>query len=246
MDDELLTDHTDHTENESPWALQLAARVEKLAPPTTVDISTAAVLATIALLDDDRSGPGGPWHDAVDAWNGARIRKIVRRGRASAWQRAQEPDGVTVKYGTAEVRAFVPSPMDQAPEALAKLRIQSVPLVEVPTVSKVVLAAEGSQDEAASADVLAIAVTPLVEMSWGKQAAQCAHAGQWAWMRADADVVAHWNAAGRPIRIVHPDERLWSAMADDAPIQIRDGGFTEIPAGTRTAVAWWGAQPGSS
>ena len=90
-----------------------------------------------------------------------------------------------------------------------------------------------------SATGLMIAVTPLVEMSWGKQAAQCAHAGQWAWMRSDPDVVARWDAAARPITIVHPDRALWAEVADAASVQIRDGGYTEIPAGTRTAVAWW-------
>ena len=46
-------------------------------------------------------------------------------------------------------------------------------------------------------------------------------------------------AAGRPITIVHPDRTLWDEVAGAAPVQIRDGGYTEIPAGTRTAVAWW-------
>ena len=50
---------------------------------------------------------------------------------------------------------------------------------------------------------------------------------------------ARWDAAGRPLRIVHPSEALWDAFADVAPVQIRDGGYTEVPAGTRTAVAWW-------
>lgn len=218
--------------SDSPWALQLAARVEKTDPPLTVDICAAAVLATVALLDDERSAPGGEWHDAVAAWNGVRIRKIVRRGRASAWQRAQAPDGVTVEHNGAEVRAFVPSRMDEAPEALAKLQIQSSPLDDIEPVA-VVPAAHG----------LMIAVTPLVEMSWGKQAAQCAHAGQWAWMRADTSTVERWNCAGRPVTVVHPDEALWATLADSAPVQIHDGGFTEIPAGTRTAVAWWADPP---
>jgi len=216
------------TVSESPWALQLAVRVEKASPPMVADICVAAVLATVALLDDDRSQPGGPWFDAVNQWNGKRIRKIVRRGRASAWQRAQAPDGVTVQRGGAEVRAFVPSPMDQAPEALAKLQIQSSPLDEIEP-CRMLPAVAG----------LVIAITPLVEMSWGKQAAQCAHAGQWAWMRSDDQTVDGWNDAGRPVTIVHPDTTLWATLASDAVVQIHDGGFTEIPAGTRTAVAWW-------
>lgn len=206
----------------------MAARVEKLDPPSTAAICAAAVLATIALLEDERSRPGGEWHAAVVAWNGDRIRKIVRRARASAWERAQMPDGVTVERDGAAVRAYVPGPLDEAPDALAKLQIQSTPLDEV-----------GRVDVLPQVTGLMIAITPLVEMSWGKQAAQCAHAGQRAWMRSDPDTVTWWDAADRPITIVHPTPRLWADVADAAPVRIHDGGYTEIPAGTRTAVAWW-------
>lgn len=214
--------------DESPWALQLVARVEKFDPPGAEAIAAAAALATIELLNDPRSQPEGQWHDAVTKWNGARIRKIVRRGRASAWQRAQELEGVTVERDGAEVRAFLPSPMDQAPDALTKLQIRSSPLDEIKRVGAV-----------PNGGGLFLAVTPRVEMSWGKQAAQCAHAGQWAWMRSDSESVRAWNAAGKPITILHPTEALWVKLVVDAPVQIHDGGFTEIPAGTKTAVAWW-------
>lgn len=216
----------------SPLALQLAARVEKVDPPTTAAICAAAVLATIALLEDPRSMPDGEWHDAVAAWNGDRIRKIMRRGRASAWQRAQEPDGVTVERDGAEVRAFVPGPLDRAPEALAKLQIQSTDLDDIKRCDTV-------PETGAAGTELFIAVTPAFDMSWGKQAAQCAHAGQWAWMRSDPETVTQWDDASRPITIVHPTNALWASLVDTAPIQIHDGGFTEIPAGTKSAIAWW-------
>ncbi len=216
------------TRADSPLALQLAARVEKVDPPTTAAICSASVLATIALLEDERSQPEGAWHAAVAAWNGDRIRKIVRRGRASAWRRAQEPDGVTVERDGAEVRAFVPGPLDEAPDQLAKLQIQSMPLDDIDRL-----------DSVPDLTGLFIAVTPEFDMSWGKQAAQCAHAGQWAWMRSDASIVGRWDALGRPITIVHPSRRLWSSLVETAPVQIHDGGFTEIPAGTKSAVAWW-------
>ena len=151
-------------EQESPWALQLVARIEKTDPPATPAVCAAAVLATIELLDDDRSQVGGPWHDAVNTWNGERIRKLVRRGRGAAWERAQSADGLTVQRDGAEVRAFVPSPMDQAPREVTKLQIQSTPLTEVAAVSELPQAVNGA---------LLIAVTPLFDMSWGKQAAQC-------------------------------------------------------------------------
>ena len=215
-------------EDLAPLALQLAARVEKLDPPTTPAICAAAILATVSLLDDERSQPGGEWHEAVSAWNGAKIRKIVRRGRASAWDRAQEPAGVTVERDGAQVRAFVPGPMDRVPQALAKLQIQSSDLVAVPTV-----------DQLPKGSGLFVAVTPAVAMSWGKQAAQCAHAGQRAWMRSDPKVASAWHKHGRPITVIHPNESLWAELVAHAPVQIQDGGFTEIPAGTLTAVAFW-------
>jgi len=216
--------------DESPWALQLAARVEKLSPPTTAAVCAAAALATVELLDDDRSGPEGIWHVSVATWNGARIRKIVRRARASAWERAQSISGVTVERDGAEVRAFVPSPMDQAPREITKLQIQSTALDEV---------APQSQLPEMVAATLVIAITPHFEMSWGKQAAQCAHAGQRAWTTADAATTSEWDQAGRPITILHPTVALWSELDDVATTRIHDGGFTEIPPGTNSSIAWF-------
>lgn len=214
----------------SPWALQLAARVEKLSPPTTAAVCAAAALATIELLDDERSQPDGIWHASVQAWNGERIRKIVRRARASAWDRAQAVGGVTVSRGGAEVRAFVPAPMDQAPREITKLQIQSTPLDDVEPISALPQLAPAT---------LVLGITPHFEMSWGKQAAQCAHAAQRAWMFTDADTSAAWDGAGRPIVVIHPDAALWAALDDVATTRIHDGGFTEIPPGTNSSIAWF-------
>ncbi|MFK8026410.1 MAG: hypothetical protein AB8G26_20820 [Ilumatobacter sp.] len=220
----------------SPLALQLAVRVEKVDPPTTAAICAAAALATIALLDDQRSAAGGAWHEAVSAWNGDRIRKLTRRGRGAAWLRAQRPAGVTCSRDGAEVRAYVPGPLDAAPEELAKLQIRSTPLDEIELVD--------ARPVCEATPTLLIAVTPHVEMSWGKQAAQCAHAGQWAWMRADADLVDAWDRVDRPIRVLHPTDALWADLVADAAVEIHDGGFTEVPAGTKTAVACWSTESG--
>ena len=215
---------------ESPWALQLAARVEKLTPPTVAAVCAAAALATIALLDDERSQPDGIWHDPVSTWNGARIRKIVRRARASAWDRAQGVSGVTVDRNGAEVRAFVPSPMDQAPREITKLQIQSTPLDAVDTIDALPNLTPGS---------LVLAITPHFDMSWGKQAAQCAHAGQRAWMTAPAETVEAWVHSGRPIEVIHPEPELWDSLDEIATTRIHDGGFTEIPPGTNSSIAWF-------
>ncbi|MEZ5380090.1 MAG: hypothetical protein R2733_26580 [Acidimicrobiales bacterium] len=229
---------TDEDPTSSPLALQLA-RVEKSTPPTVSDICEAAVLATVELLDDERSRPGGIWHDAVAAWNGARIRKIMRRGRASAWERAQEPDGVTVRHRSAEVRAFVPGPLDQAPAALAKLQIQSTDLDEPARLD----ALPRPEGEVEGSPMLWVVLTPEVTMSWGKRAAQCAHAGQLAWQQADPGLVSAWNDAGRPVRVIHATPALWEELRPLADVSIHDGGFTEIPAGTLTALALWSTVP---
>ena len=211
-----------------PLALQIAVRVERDDPPTTAGAAAAAAIATIALLDDPRSRPGGPWQDAVERWNSARIRKIVRRGRGAAWRRAQEIDGVTVTVDGVQARAYVPGPVDEVPPTVTRLQIQTTPLDDPPRVAT--LPPETG---------LVVAVTPEVEMSWGKQAAQCAHAAQRAWQRAPNATRQRWTAAGRPIVVVHPTAELWQRLVEEADIEIRDGGFTEIPAGTRTAVARW-------
>lgn len=146
---------------------------------------------------------------------------------------------MTIARDGAEVRAFVPGPLDQAPTPLAKLQIQSTPLDEPDRADRLPEPGEGG----ATADAtLVIVVTPDVDMSWGKRAAQCAHAGQWAWMKSEPEQVAAWNAARRPIEIVHATAELWSSINSTdppPPIMIHDGGYTEIPAGTRTAVALW-------
>lgn len=217
---------------DSPLALQMAARVEKLSPPLVEDVCAAAALSVISLLDDDRSRAGGEWHDAVTSWNGARIRKIMRRARASAWTRVQEVPGVSVSFGTAEVRAFVPGPMAEAPSDVAKLQIQSSPLAEPDKVADL----QSTED---NQTVMWLAITADVEMTWGKRAAQCAHAGQLTWGKADADTLSRWEAGGRQIRVIHPTPALWKALTETSSVHVHDGGFTEIPAGTLTAVGFW-------
>jgi len=208
----------------------LAARIEKSETPTVAEVCAAAGRAVIGLLSDPRAGDGGPWVEPLASWQDAgRIRKLVRRGRASAWQRAQEPEGFTASVGRAEVRAYVPCPMDRVPQAVARLQIRSTELDEPCRLSAVPRLTEG----------MLIAVTPLVEMSWGKQAAQCAHAAQLLWMRSDPVRRADWSDRNRPIAVVHPDPALWEDLVGAGVVNVRDGGFTEIPAGTMTAVANW-------
>ncbi len=216
--------------------MQLVARVERVDPPGVTEVATAAVLAVIGLLADERSQPGGEWADQFATWQReGRIRKLVRRARASAWIRAQEPDGHTASHQRAEVRAYVPSPMDQAPDAVAKLQIRSSSLGDEDS------ATSGHDGVAVSKEIsgLIISITPEVAMSWGKQAAQCAHAGQLLWRDATPDQRSRWDDAGRPVSILRPDSAQFARQQSEAIVEVRDGGFTEIPAGTLTALSWW-------
>ena len=215
------------TEDESPWALQMAARVEKAEPPLLEDVFAAAALAVIALLDDHRALPGGEWHEPVSTWNGARIRKIMRRARASAWGRAHTVPGLTIVRGTAEVRVFVPGRLADAPPELSKLQIQSTPLPEPDPLADALDVA---------VPTLVVALNPAVEMSWGKRGAQVGHAAQRAWERFDRKDRLDWNATGRRVRVVQPVPDLWESMLPNADATIRDGGFTEIAPGTLTAA----------
>ena len=222
------------TEDESPWALQMAARVEKANPPDLADVFAAAALSVVALLDDHRSLPGGEWHEAVATWNGARIRKIMRRARASAWERAHTVPGLTVVRGTGEVRVFVPSRLADAPPELSKLQIQSTPLPEPDRLDEPI---------AVKAPTLVVALNPAVDMSWGKRGAQVGHAAQRAWERFDRTQRLDWNAAGRPVQVVQPTDAVWESLLPEATATIRDGGFTEIAPGTLTAAGLL-ARPG--
>lgn len=226
------------TDEVSARALQFAARVEKLEPPSLADVFVATALGVIAILDDHRSLPGGDWYDEVSAWNGARIRKIVRRARGSAWGRAHAVQGVTIVHGTAMVRAFVPGVIDQAPVELSKLQIQSTPLDEPPRTVALPPRLSTSPRYTETPVVLTIGLNPAVEMTWGKRAAQVAHAAHRCWEGLDRGDRLDWNAAGRQIDVVSPDPSLWAEVFADAPVQIRDGGFTEVAPGTNTAAAF--------
>ena len=68
-----------------PWAMQLVLLRDKHHPARQVDACEAAARAVVFLLDDPRTQPGGPWHDAVRQWSDKRIRKIVRRASGKRW-----------------------------------------------------------------------------------------------------------------------------------------------------------------
>lgn len=226
-----VSGHTD-PEGESPWAMQFVARVDKTNPPTRTDVCTATALAVLALLGHPDAT--GPWAPAIDRWTSGRIRKHVRRARGAAWDRVQALPGVTVTFASAEVRAFVPSPVDQIPADIAKLQLTGSELDD-PAPHRALSPTAGGP--------MVISVRP--DLPWGKAAAAAAHTAQIGFEQfaadrgpdAFADLLAHFPA---PLVLEQPDQARWKDLCTRAPqVTIHDAGFTVVAPGTVTAVGAW-------
>src|SRR6202034_4452549 len=112
--------HDARRDEGAQYALPLVIRVERAAPPARTDALEGAAQAVLAFLSDPRvTEDDGEWAAAARAWQDARIRKVVRRARGAAWERARALPGITVVRGSAEVRVFPPVPVDDWPPDLA-------------------------------------------------------------------------------------------------------------------------------
>ncbi|MCD5351478.1 hypothetical protein [Kineosporia mesophila] len=210
-----------------PWAMQLAMRDERASRPAHLAVCEAAASAVVRLLTDPRSAPGGEWYPFVHHWASGPIRKVVRRGRGVTFTRIQELAGAEVEHAGAQVRAFVPGPVDQVPAALAKMQVGGTDMPERGEPSAPV---EGG---------ITVALTPLTPMTTGKSAAQSGHAAQLALGEMTGDEQLLWEKSGWAVRVVTPDAAEWAQAVRTARVAVRDGGFTEVAPGTRTALAWW-------
>ena len=231
--------------DEGPWALQLVARVEADCPPGIADLTTAAGVATVRLLADARSGPGGPWEAAVARWEAGAIRKLVRRARGAAWVRALRLDGLTVSHGAASIHVVPPGPAHPLPPALDRLQVSG-------------LTAGGPRPSSWRSPPdwagVRIALTPEGDLTAGKLAAQAGHAAHLAWRAMDPGRRDRWGRAGLVVEVAFPEPVTWATLlpggavtggnpegeeGERAPVVVRDAGFTEAAPGQLTALAWW-------
>ena len=228
-----VSGHAD-PEGEAPWALQMVVRAEKNDLPTTTDVLEAAAKAVVMLLASPHAAPGGEWEPALNRWLAGRIRKICKRARGAAWEKAAALPGATATVRSATVRAFVPCPTDQVPAEIAKLQVQGLDTEDpAPVTDPVTVLA------VACPDTLVIAVNPELTMSTGKTAAQVAHASNVAWLDASPQRRRAWAARGFPTVVTRPAERDFRRFSTLADVEIHDAGFTEIASGSLTTVARW-------
>lgn len=206
--------------------MQLVVRAEKADPPSHGAVCEAAATAVVRLLTDPRAAePDGEWREAVREWESRRIRKVTRRARGVRWPEAQALPGLTVEHAGAQVRAFPPGPVSDVPPQLARLQVAGLDLAEAEK------PAPPPQPPYA-----AIALNPEVTMTTGKAAAQCGHAAQLLLRQGRRKDVTAWVEGGAAVHLAR--DVPWLTCLKKATVAVRDGGFTEVPPGTMTAIAW--------
>jgi peptidyl-tRNA hydrolase len=210
----------------SEYALPLVVRVERATPPARTDALESAARAVLVLLTDPRvTDEDGEWAAAVRAWEGARIRKVVRRARGAAWRRALALPGITIIHRTAEIRVYPPVPVDGWPPDLARLQVSGTELEDpVPP---------GPVPEPAPV----LWLNPELPMTAGKAMAQAGHAAQLAWWAASAPARSAWKAVDFELAVRTAPVRHWPELVASGLPVVRDGGFTEVAPGSCTVVA---------
>ena len=225
--------------------MQLVLRMERQHPPSWHRAMRAAVTGTASICLDPRSQPGGEWFDAVREYCVGHIRKVTRRARGAHWVAAQDLPGVTVEVAGTQVRVLLPGLVSELDPRISRLQVGGT---DVPVDPEL----EGEPDSSLAADGLLQVWTPTEPvMTLGKAMAQAGHAGMMAAaLLADADQPAlrRWAEDGCPAVLRRSAPAHWAgllnAVADERRgwagerlLAVRDAGFTEIAAGTVTAIA---------
>jgi peptidyl-tRNA hydrolase len=200
--------------------LPFVVRIERDTPPRHTDALEAAAVGVLRILTAERP----EWAGAIAAWDGQRIRKVVRRARGAAWEGARELEGLDVRRGTAELRVYPPIPVDGWPEQLARLQVGGTNLADP----------EAPAPPNPHAPV--ILLSPHAEMSTGKAMAQAAHAAQLGWRSLPTDRRTAWRHAAFAIAVRDAAVDEWGAALERGGIVVHDGGFTEVAPGTATAA----------
>lgn len=247
-------------------AMQLILRMERATPPSWHRAVALAAAGATALCLDERSAPGGDWHDAVAAYVRGHIRKVTRRARGAHWAAAQELPGLTLEADGTQVRVLVPGPVAELDPRISRLQVggTDVPPDDPPPDDPPPddSSAGGSPLGAAPA-ALRLWVPEAIEMTVGKAMAQAGHAGMIcaALLARDdlepagRDRLIGWRDAGYPVTVRRVDAARWAqlgapvardqdqAWRAEGRLAVRDAGFTEVEPGTITIIAARPAAP---
>jgi peptidyl-tRNA hydrolase len=207
------------------YALPLVIRVERAAPPARTDALEGAARAVLRFLSDPRvTEPDGEWAAAAQAWEDARIRKVVRRARGAAWERASALPGITVAQRSAEVRVYPPVPVDDWPADLAKLQVSGTDF-------------EDPEPPAApAAGVPVLWLNPQLPMTAGKAMAQAGHGAQLVWWRLGPTSRSEWAEAEFEVAVRVAGREQWAELLVSGLPVVTDGGFTEVAPGSATVA----------
>ena len=200
--------------------LPFVVRIERDRPPARTDALEAAARVVLLML----TAPRPEWADAVAAWDGQRIRKVVRRARGAEWRRALTVEGLDVPCRSAELRVYPPIPIDAWPPELSRLQVGGTNLEDP------------EPPPAVAPGTPLVLLTPHVEMSTGKAMAQAAHAAQLGWRSLRRRNRTAWLASAFRLAVRDASPEAWRAAVDAGHPVVHDGGFTEVEPGTATAL----------
>jgi peptidyl-tRNA hydrolase len=216
------------------YALPLVIRVERAAPPARTDALEGAARAVLRFLSDPRvTQDDGEWAAAARAWEDARIRKIVRRARGAAWERAGALPGITVLHGSAQLRVFPPVPVDEWPADLARLQVSGTDLDDPRTPG------------APAAGTPVLWLNPELPMTAGKAMAQAGHGAQLAWWELSPRARSAWLDRDLDLAVRAAGTGQWAELLASGLPVVTDGGFTEVTPGSATVVADYTALDGA-
>ena len=207
----------------SPWAMQVVVYPASLRE----HFSAIESVASAVLLLLDKAETCEAVRSSVQKWEMGRIRKIVRRAKTeSDWNRALECPLVSGQYGK-EVRAsaFAPTPVNAVPKGISRLQVSGLDLPR-----------RTNEDQCAT---LKIMLTPHVRMTTGKAAAQAAHSAHLAYKAMEADNIQAWRETNFSLQVFETSPHSWKKGLETARVVVCDAGFTEVPEGTVTSIAYW-------
>ncbi|HOZ60374.1 MAG TPA: aminoacyl-tRNA hydrolase, partial [Nakamurella multipartita] len=228
-------------------AMQLILRMERATPPSWHRAVALAAAGATALCLDERSAPGGEWHDAVAAYVRGHIRKVTRRARGAHWAAAQELPGLTLEADGTQVRVLVPGPVVELDPRIGRLQVGGTDVPpDVPP-----------DEPGAASGALRLWIPEALPMTVGKAMAQAGHAGMICAALlarddappADRERLAGWREAGFPVTVRRVDAAQWARLAPpvardqdlawrtEGRLAVRDAGFTEVEPGAITIIA---------